>query len=126
MALRAFANIQAKITKGLNFSSQFQYENNTTKRNQYYDADSYKVRIVYNALTGYTPATGVYTRGVPAGGQYGSLMLQNNNYTFRNQLSFDRSFGPDGKHSITAIAGFEMRQSMIPIGLSELRMVMIL
>ena len=121
MALRAFANIQAKITKGLNFSSQFQYENNTTKSNQFYDADSYKVRIAYNALTGYTPATGVYTRGMPAGGQYGSTMSQNNSYTFRNQLSFDRSFGSDGKHSITAIAGFDMRQTMIPIGMSELR-----
>ena len=121
MALRAFANIQAKITNGLNFSSQFQYENNTTKRNQYYDADSYKVRIAYNALTGYTPATGVYTHGIPTGGRYASTMLQNNSYTFRNQLSFDRSFGPDSKHSISAIAGFEMRQTTIPIGMEEVR-----
>lgn len=121
MALRAFANIQAKITKGLNFSSQFQYENNTTKGVQYYDADSYKIRVAYNALTGYTPETNVYTHGMPAGGKYSSTMLQNNSYTFRNQLSFDRSFGPDGKHSISAIAGLEMRQTKTPISMYDYR-----
>lgn len=126
VALRAFANIQARITKGLNFSSQFQYENNTTKGTQYYDADSYKIRVAYNALTGYTPpatatAAGVYTHGLPAGGKYSSTMLQNNNYTFRNQLSFDRSFGKEGEHSISAIAGLEMRQTQTPTGMSEIR-----
>jgi len=121
MALRAFANIQAKITKGLSFSSQLQYENNTTKGTQYYDADSYKIRLAYNALTGYTPATGLYTHGMPAGGKYSSTMLQDNSYTFRNQLSFDRSFGADGKQSVTAIAGFELRQTKSPIGMVESR-----
>lgn len=121
LALRAFTNIQARITKGLNFSTQFQYQNNTQKSESYLSADSYKVRNAYNALTGYTPATGVYTHAFPAGGRYSSLMKQSNTYTFRNQLSFDRSFGPEGKHSITAIAGFEMRQTMVPIGMNEIR-----
>lgn len=121
LAVRAFANIQAKITKGLNFSSQFQYQNNTNKSETYYGADSYKIRNAYNALTGISPTTGLWIHGVPAGGRFSQNMQQSNSYTFRNQLSFDRSFGPENKHSLTAIAGFEVRQVMIPIGMDEIR-----
>jgi TonB-linked SusC/RagA family outer membrane protein len=121
LSLRAFAQVQAKLAKGLNFSTQFQYQNSTAKDVLYYEADSYKIRNAYNALTGYTPATGVYTHALPAGGRYASNMEQSNTYTFRNQLSFDRSFGADNRHSLSAIAGFEMRQTMIPIGLTEVR-----
>ena len=121
MQIRAFANIQAKIAKGLNFSTQFQYQNNTIKLDEYFGADSYKIRNAYNTLTGFTPATGIYTHALPAGGRYRQNMKQSNSYTLRNQLSFDRSFGPEGKHSLTAIAGFELRQTMIPIGMDEIR-----
>jgi len=121
LSVRAFANIQAKITKGLNFSSQVQYQNSTLKSENYYGIDSYKIRNAYNALTGYTAATGVYTHALPVGGRFSQNMQQSNSYTFRNQLSFDRSFGPEGKHSISAIAGFEMRQTMSPIGMDEIR-----
>ena len=120
LAIRAFANIQARITKGLNFSSQVQYQNNTLKAETYYDADSYKIRNAYNALTGYNTVTGAYSHALPVGGRFSQNMQQSNSYTFRNQLSFDRSFGPEGKHSLTAIAGFEMRQTMSPIGMDQI------
>jgi len=120
VSLRAFANIQAKIMDGLSFSSQFQYETGTTKSEQYYDANSYKMRSAYNALVNYTPATNAYTFGLPAGGRISQLMSQSNTYTFRNQFSFDRSFGK-GKHAIAAVAGMEMRQTFLPIGMSDIR-----
>lgn len=120
ISLRAFANVQAKILDGLNFSSQFQYETNTAKTEQFYDANSYKMRAAYNALVGYTPATNVYTYGLPVGGRISQGMQQSNAYTFRNQFSFDRSFD-GGKHSISAIAGMEMRQTFSPIGMNDIR-----
>jgi len=120
VSLRAFANVQAKIMDGLNFSSQIQYEMNTTKSEQFYDVNSYKMRAAYNALVSFNPATNAYTYGLPTGGRISQNMQQNNAYTFRNQLSFDRSFG-DGKHSIAAIAGTEMRQTFLPIGMSDIR-----
>lgn len=102
VALRAFANINAKIMDGLNFSSQVQYEMGTTKTEQYYDVNSYKMRAAYNAMVGYTPATNAYTYGLPTGGRISQGMTQRNSYTFRNQLSFDRSFD-EGKHSLSAM-----------------------
>jgi len=120
VSLRAFADIQAKIMDGLSFSSQFQYETGTTKSEQYYDVNSYKMRVAYNTLVGYTPATNAYTYGLPTGGRLSQSMQQSNAYTFRNQFSFDRSFG-DGKHAIAAIAGVEMRQTFAPIGMSDIR-----
>ncbi|WP_029985683.1 SusC/RagA family TonB-linked outer membrane protein [Pedobacter jeongneungensis] len=120
IALRGFANIQAKLMEGLNLSSQLQVENTSAKSNQYYDVNSYKMRAAYNALIGYTPATNVYTYGLPTGGRYGQTESGNNSYTFRNQLSFDRTFDK-GKHAISAIAGFEMRQTFSPRGIEDLR-----
>ncbi|RZK64510.1 MAG: SusC/RagA family TonB-linked outer membrane protein, partial [Pedobacter sp.] len=120
VSLRAFADVQAKIMDGLNFSSQFQYEMGTTKSEQFYDVNSYKMRAAYNALIGYTPATNAYTYGLPVGGRISQNMQQKNSYTIRNQLSYDRSFG-EGKHSIAAIAGVEMRQTFLPIGMNDIR-----
>ncbi|WP_316800855.1 SusC/RagA family TonB-linked outer membrane protein [Pedobacter frigidisoli] len=119
VSLRAFADINAKIMEGLNFSSQVQYEMGTTKTEQIYDVNSYKMRAAYNALVGYTPSTNVYTFGLPTGGRISQGMQQRNSYTFRNQLSYDKSFGD--KHSIAAIAGTEMRQTFLPIGMSDIR-----
>lgn len=119
-SLRAFANIQAKIIEGLNFSSQLQYEYGSTKSEQFYDATSYKMRAAYNALIGYTPATNIYTIGLPVGGRFRQVAQDRNSYTFRNQLSFDKSLA-GGKHSISAIAGFEMRETFTPVGFEDVR-----
>ncbi|GGE38973.1 SusC/RagA family TonB-linked outer membrane protein [Pedobacter psychrotolerans] len=120
ISLRAFANIQAKIMDGLNFSSQFQYENVNDKTEQFYDIDSYKIRLAHNALVGYTPATKAYSIGLPSGGRFKQNMKQRNTYTFRNQLSYDKAFDVS-KHAITAIAGFEMRETFEPRGLDDIR-----
>ncbi|MDY0904691.1 SusC/RagA family TonB-linked outer membrane protein [Pedobacter sp. CFBP9032] len=120
VSLRAFADIQAKIMDGLNFSSQIQYELGTTKTEQIYDVNSYKMRAAYNALISYTPATNAYSYGLPTGGRISQNMQQKNSYTFRNQLSYDKSFG-GGKHAVAAILGTEMRQTFLPIGMSDIR-----
>ena len=120
IALRGFANIQAKLMEGLNLSSQLQFENTSKKSDQYYDVNSYKMRAAYNALIGYTPTTNVYTYGLPTGGRFYQSDRGSNSYTFRNQLSFDRTFDR-GKHAISAIAGFEMRQIFSPRDIEDLR-----
>lgn len=109
--LRGFANVQVKLMKGLSYSAQFQYETAKTQNESFYDANSYKMRMTYNTFTGYIPSTGKYAHKIPAGGRYAQDLKQSNGYTFRQQLSFDRSFGYKGEHAITSIAGFEARQS---------------
>jgi TonB-linked SusC/RagA family outer membrane protein len=119
--LRTFANLEAKLYKGLSFSTQFQFENSSTNREQYYDVNSYKMRFAANMFTTYDAATAKYTNNLPSGGRFYQWSGSRNNYTFRNQLNFNRGFGKDGsEHYIAALAGFEMRQTYSPRYLEDL------
>lgn len=110
--LRGFANVQVKLMKGLSYTAQFQYETAKTQNESFYDANSYKMRMTYNTFTSYTSIpTPTYTHNIPLGGRYAQDLKQSNGYTFRQQLSFDRSFGYKSEHAITSIAGFEARQN---------------
>jgi len=120
--LRTYANLQAKITEGLSFNTQFQYENSSSNRESYYDAASYKMRYAYNMMTSYNTATSKYVHNLPDGGRLAQLDQSSNNYTFRNQLSFNRGFGKDKEeHYFSAIAGMELRQTMIPLTVESQR-----
>ncbi|MCR8668946.1 SusC/RagA family TonB-linked outer membrane protein [Aestuariibaculum sp. M13] len=120
--LRAFAKLRAKLWKGLSVSSQFQYETARTNSDQFYGADSYKMRYAINTLTGYNPDTNTYTYldGFSEGGRYKQLSSQASNYSFRNQLDYSQEFG-EGKHFVSAIAGFEMRETSVPRSIESLR-----
>jgi len=122
LSLRAFTNLRAKIWGGLSASTQFQYETRRNDNEQYNDINSYKMRYAINALTGYNAATNAYTYvdGFSTGGRYKQLSSQASNYSFRNQLDFSQDFS-DGKHSVTALAGFEMRETFVPRSVEQLR-----
>ena len=120
LGLRAFANLQAKIYDGLSFNTQFQYENRRNSRESFYDVSSYKIRYASNALATYNANTGVYTSVLPSGGRFKQSSQQSSNYTFRNQFNYNKSFN-NSNHVISAIAGFEMRETFVPRILEELR-----
>ncbi|MBE8724375.1 SusC/RagA family TonB-linked outer membrane protein [Flavobacterium hungaricum] len=122
LSLRTFANIRAKIWRGLSLNTQFQYEVRKNDNEQYYSVDSYKMRMAINALTGYNPTTNAYTYvdGFSAGGRYKQWNTQGSNYSFRNQLDYNEDFA-DGKHSINALAGMEMRETFIPRNIEQIR-----
>jgi len=122
LSLRAFANIKAKLWRGLSYNTQFQYEVRRNDNEQYYDINSYKMRYAINALTGYNPATNAYTyvEGFSTGGRYEQSSSQASNYSFRNQLDFNQEFA-EGKHSVNALAGFEMRETFVPRTIEQLR-----
>ncbi|TDX12775.1 SusC/RagA family TonB-linked outer membrane protein [Flavobacterium sp. S87F.05.LMB.W.Kidney.N] len=122
LSLRAFANLKAKIWRGLSYNTQFQYEVRRNDNEQYYDINSYKMRYAINTLTGYNPTTNVYTpvEGFSTGGRYEQSSNQSTNYSFRNQLDYAEEFG-EGKHSINALAGFEMRETFLPRTVESLR-----
>lgn len=120
--LRAFADLKADIYKGLSYSSQIQYEVRRNDSESYYDANSYKMRYAYNTLTSYNSTTTKYLRNLPEGGRYAQFNQQTNNYTFRNQFNYTNTFGSkENEHAISAIAGFEMRQTYSPRTLEQLR-----
>ncbi|MBF4491206.1 SusC/RagA family TonB-linked outer membrane protein [Flavobacterium sp. MR2016-29] len=122
LSLRAFANVKAKLWRGLSYSTQFQYELKRNDNEQYYAVDSYKMRYAINALTGYNATTNAYTypEGLSAGGRYAQSSNQASNYSFRNQLDFTQDFG-DGKHSVNALAGIEMRETYLPRTIEQVR-----
>ncbi|WP_235527332.1 SusC/RagA family TonB-linked outer membrane protein [Pedobacter sp. Leaf41] len=119
--LRTFANVKANIYKGLSYSMQFQYENRNADSESFHDKNSYRMRYAYNYLTSYNATTGIYTRNLPDGGRYYQINRKSNSYTFRNQLSYDNSFGKNQEHNIAAIAGVEMRQTLTPRTLETVR-----
>ncbi|GGF03956.1 SusC/RagA family TonB-linked outer membrane protein [Flavobacterium limi] len=122
LSLRAFTNLRAKIWKGLSLNTQFQYELRKNDNDQYYAVDSYRMRYAINAMTGYNPNTNAYTYvdGFSTGGRYKQWSTQASNYSFRNQLDFSQDFS-EGKHSVNAIAGFEMRETFVPRGMEQIR-----
>ncbi|MFW0715290.1 SusC/RagA family TonB-linked outer membrane protein [Pedobacter sp. N23S346] len=120
--LRSFANLQATIFDGLTLSSQFQYENTSSKEESYYSAESYKMRYAYNMFTSYNATTSRYVHNLPNGGRYKQFDESRNRYTFRNQLSFNRGFGAKKEeHYISAIAGLEIRQTQADRPLESIR-----
>ncbi|HEY1202372.1 MAG TPA: SusC/RagA family TonB-linked outer membrane protein, partial [Niastella sp.] len=121
MNLRGFAHIQVTLMKGLSYTAQVQYETSRTEDENYYDANSYKMRLAYNWMTSYTASTNKYTHNLPVGGRYARSLSQRNGYTVRQQLSFDRAFGFKGEHAVTAIAGFEARQNQTPRMMQDVR-----
>lgn len=108
---RIQAGLTAKIIPGLSLSSRVQYENFNTLNRQLYNEESYKVRSTVNSAASWNrTATGAVVSNLPKG----SIMDQNRRkmtgYTWRNQLSFARTFATE--HTVNFIAGTEIRSSV--------------
>ncbi|WP_245234868.1 SusC/RagA family TonB-linked outer membrane protein [Tamlana crocina] len=119
--LRAFAKLRLKLWRGLSLSSQFQHEAVRTDTDQYYEQDSYKMRYAINTLTGYDSDSDTYSYldGFSEGGRYRQSTRQARNHSFRNQLDYRKEFG-EGEHFLSAIAGFEMRETFVPRSVESL------
>ena len=106
--MRPFINVEAKFLKCFRYNVMFQYEWSQRRSEVYDEPTTYMMRMTHNAMIDQNG-----TSLLPSGGRY---MQQTNNakrYTFRNQLSFDRSF-LDGKHNVNAIMGLELRENRTP------------
>lgn len=122
LRLRTFADVNATLLAGLKYSLKFQYETSKNEEYNFADKNDYRMRYLYNAMTTYNAATNVYTHEIPYNGRLYQLNKQADNFTFRQQLDFDRSFTIDGRqHDLAAIAGFEVRQSRSPVNVGDLR-----
>ncbi|RAJ08709.1 TonB-linked SusC/RagA family outer membrane protein [Chitinophaga skermanii] len=122
LRLRAFTDMQVKLLPGLRYNMKFQYEMGSNRTETYNEEASYKMRYLYNGMSSYSSATNKYTRYVPAGDRFYQSESRANNYTFRHQLDYDNTFRINGKtHDITAIGGFEMRESKAPRSITSLR-----
>lgn len=103
--LRVNTGLTLNLLKGLTYEGRFQYSRIHSRQETYRPSDTYIVREeraqTFNTSTGElrVPSTG------------GHYMLDNGlttDWTLRNQLKYDASFG-GGDHLITALAGTELR-----------------
>ena len=101
--------IEAELLKGLTYKSGFQYEYGTIENLELSDKFAYDNRDFYNTYalsTDNGDGTYNFTPQVLWAGQRIQDESVINNFTWRNQLDFDRIFG---KHKIKALAGIEVR-----------------
>lgn len=98
--LHAFLN----VFDGLGISGQFQYEDISTDLSGLSEADSYTARYLYN----------IYVSEenkpiLPDGDILKKREERGTYYTFRGQVNFSKIY--KDKHAVTALAGFEIRQT---------------
>ncbi|RZJ91813.1 MAG: SusC/RagA family TonB-linked outer membrane protein [Chryseobacterium sp.] len=105
-----FANLSLKykISDALNFTVSYQNQRQRITQDHLSDVNSFAARDLVNTFTRYNAVTGIITRPVPLGGILSSEESNVNSQTGRTQLNYNRIYGV---HSITAIAGAELRTS---------------
>ncbi len=112
--MRPFVNIEAKFLKWFKHNMMFQYEWSQYRSETYDDANTYQMRVTHNAM--------IDEDGnclLPAGGRYTQQTNNSYRYTFRNQLSFDKSFNHN-THNVNAIMGLEFRENKSPRLINQL------
>jgi len=106
---RTYGKINVKFTPWLKYHTMFEYEYASDRTKQIKDADSYEVR---NLVDQYATANGNdVTYNVPYGNILYSTDQVSKSYTFRQQLTFDKTFSL--KHNVTAILGHEIRKNTL-------------
>ena len=106
-AVRAQGGLTAKIIKGLNIESKFQYERIDSYTRNIDDESTWTVRSTINQAASWDHATGAITANLPTGGILSQNKSSIDSWNWRNQINFDRSFNND-KHQISVIAGSEL------------------
>lgn len=97
-----------KLLDGFTLDSKLQYEYNLGKTRHYYMEDSYYARDWVNFIVDYDQINQqVNKQFIPKGGILQTTDRSNRNYTWRNQLNFNKSFN---KHVVTALAGAEISE----------------
>ncbi|MFL9482641.1 SusC/RagA family TonB-linked outer membrane protein [Chitinophagaceae bacterium LWZ2-11] len=122
LSVRPFAALDIKFLTGFNFTSNFQYEITKTSSQYTVAQDAYKIRFLVDRMAVYSgnPATsaGNFTYNIPqTGGMLELTSNETNNYTWRNQLNYNKTFNKD--HSLTVLAGMEARQITTPYGIDN-------
>lgn len=105
---RVNIGLNAKVWRNLVFDTKLQYERNQSDVREYYSDDTEYVRYMVNYYTEYDLNNDkLLTQYIPKGGIIKPAKSSNENYVWRNQLSYNETFG---KHDVSALAGMEISQ----------------
>lgn len=113
--LRSFTDVNIRFSKHLKYGVKLQYEMSRKELSMQNEADSYRMRYLYNAMLTYNSTTGKYTESIPTGDRLYTANSRARNFTFRQQLDYNNDFKIAGKNSsLFAIAGMETRELYTP------------
>ncbi len=96
-----------QIIDGLNFDTRFMYERSNSSTKDYNNEKTWFTRDLVNRYT--IVENGELIHQIPRGTILNTRDYTLNSYSFRNQLSFNKSL-KEKKHQINAIVGTEMRK----------------
>ncbi len=102
------AGLNYKIIKGLDIDIKYQYQHNNGESSKLYDEQSYYARNYVNNFAKKN-TDGSISFVVPKGGIFDKGLSETAVNNLRGQLNYNRNFG---KHSISAIAGGEIRETI--------------
>ncbi|AZB25989.1 SusC/RagA family TonB-linked outer membrane protein [Chryseobacterium bernardetii] len=102
------AGLNYKIVKGLDLDIKYQYQHNNGESSTLYDEQSYYARNYVNNFAKKN-TDGSISFIVPKGGIFDKGLSETMVNNLRGQLNYNRNFG---KHSINAIAGGEIRETI--------------
>jgi len=116
----ASLNLNVPLFEGLSATAFYSTERAFSNSRRFNNDKTFFYRDLVNYYTP-VPSTGnaVNSIGlVDGGGVLNIINTNTNNYTLRGQLNYERSFAD--KHQLTAIAGSEIRQTMLGQGISTM------
>lgn len=102
------AGLNYKIIKGLDIDIKYQYQHNNGESSTLYDEQSYYARNYVNNFAKKN-TDGSISFAVPKGGIFDKGISETIVNNLRGQMNYNRSFG---KHSLNAIAGGEIRETI--------------
>lgn len=109
---RGHIGLDAMIINGLHFRSKLQYERNSYDYSKHYGTETFFVRDMVDFYTPYDMSTGIVgTSAIPNGAILTTRSGVTTSSIFRNELSFDRTFGE--RHAVTAIIGNEVQNTKV-------------
>lgn len=111
--LRAFAETDVKLYKGLTYNLKFQYQKDNGEAASTYLEDSYHMRSKINKCA-VLNSDGSITNYIPLGGRLFTSTSNNYNYAIRNQINYNTAIKEDWSVSLFAGTEFsEMKSSTI-------------
>lgn len=103
LGANANAGLSIQLAPWISYEGRFQYSLTQGSGESYLDPSSFGVRI--------ERAQGTDMQGTQylpsSGGHFTASSSSMQSYTVRNQVNMDKSFGRDGMHRFTGVAGFE-------------------
>lgn len=107
--MRFHGELLFKVIDGLTLSAQGVYENARATNDWFATAESHPARVIRNAYVTYDAASGNLNYPVMETGGLKQVNNTNGEYwTARGQANYNKTFG---KHSISALAGLEFRET---------------